>query len=119
MKDQLEALAQEMIKEVRDLKDLTKKELPEIAKEYISYNMTMSVIGMIICGVVLVLSLIGVAVAFFVLEMGSGAFVATLLLSVIFSMVSFIIMCTSLCNYLDFKLQPRRMSIKAITSLLE
>lgn len=116
MKEKLEELAQELIKEVRDVKDLTKKELPEIAKEYITYNITFSKVVTIVSGVVLILSLIGAILAIFVLRSDSFA-VGVGMLSFLTGMFSFFAFCSEYTSYLSFKMQPRRMAIKAITSL--
>lgn len=44
MKQKLEALAEEMILEVKNLKDLAKEELPEVAKEYIRFQYVSSLV---------------------------------------------------------------------------
>lgn len=60
MKEQLESLAQEMVKDIKDLKELTRETLPEVAKEYIDYNMTMATVGFVFFGVVFMLGCFGV-----------------------------------------------------------
>jgi uncharacterized membrane protein YukC len=117
---QMESLAEEMIQEVKDLKDLTKEELPEVAKEYVRYNTILHLVGMLGFGL---LAVVGIAFSVYgvmhegwthesldsaTLALTFGGF--AILIGGIVSLINFTM-------YLDFKLQPRRNAIKGITSL--
>lgn len=109
---------EEMLQEVTNLKDLAKGEIPLLAKEYIYANIYQAWIG------------IGIAVILLILSIISGIYLATtkfpeysdvkimFFIILLFSGVGGL-MTLWVCSrdLLDFKLQPRRMAIKAITSL--
>lgn len=122
MKAQLEELAKEMIEEIKNLKDLTKENLPEVAKEYVRFNIILSLIGFTSSGFVVLVGLVmfvyglsqegytnnspDSATAYFAF----GGLVA--LIGIIVGLINFV-------NYLGFKLQPRSKAIKGITSVFK
>ncbi len=115
-----DALLEEMLQEVKNLKDLTKEELPLIAKEYIHANLIGSLFVMGVSGVMLVISLVcGLYSMFGTFHENSGPEVLSVVVAICGSVVGFILMGIGTTSYIDFKLQPRRMAIKAITSLIK
>lgn len=120
MKEQLEVLAKEMITEIKNIKDLAKEELPLVAKEYVEYNIKTSFIGAIITGVVSLLS-IAMLIGVLIVYLKSGTFYEVLfpisLVGTIGLIIGGISCCVNVSQYLEFKLQPRRKAIEAITSL--
>lgn len=58
MNKQLQKLTEEMVNEIKNLKDFTKAELPEIAKEYIRYNLIVSMMLGIVFGMFTLLGII-------------------------------------------------------------
>lgn len=121
LKNQLESLAQEMIKEIKDLKDLTKENLPEVAKEYVRYNTALYLAGTVGFGIVFVLGVASAVYGFahegYSHESPDSA-TAFFMFGLVATLVGFI---AGICNfscYLSFKLQPRRKAIEGITSLL-
>lgn len=119
MKDQLESLMNEMVDEIKNIKDLTKSELPELVKEYTRFNVGMSVLGMTVSAV-LFLSCIVVIVCTKSLDLDGPATllgVATFLVYFIAVLLP-VIFLVNLHSYFEYKLQPRRKAIEAITSLV-
>lgn len=119
-KKQLDNLAQEMLKEVKNIKDFAKEEIPIVAKEYVNYLTITS-------GTFLIVSILGMGISGYVLShgiagmlsdkrMSDSQMVATLL-GGIGLLISFIGTCVNGDAYMQVKLQPRRTAIKAITSL--
>lgn len=119
MNKKFEKFADEMLKEVKDLKDLTKKELPIVAQEYVRYNKISSLVGVLFTGSIFAVSAWsvyhGATSDFGHRDDGRGY----ILVGGIFGLLSGIaFMCCS-DQYLSFKFQPRRMAIYAITSLFK
>lgn len=118
MKEQLLNLAEEMVKDIKDLKDLTKQELPELAKEYIKFNLTYAKVMSIISFFLLILTVIICTIGYINVHKfdDKAGFV---LLGSVFSALCLIAIFINITNYLKFKCQPRRSAIEAITSLLK
>lgn len=108
----------EMLEEVKNIKDLAKEELPLVVKEYINANKIFGWIGTIV-GVIL-LSAVGYALHY----LAHGDFERYSDVKFVLGISSFVggfigaafVMCSG-TNLLNLYLQPRRMAIKAITSL--
>lgn len=116
MNKKYEEFADEMLKEVTDIKDLTKKELPLIAQEYIQYNIIISSIGMIVFSMC---SLFGIGLIRYGMSQSSGdAHDVPIIFGGLACLAVLGIIGTTM-NYLKFKFQPRRMAIYAITSLIK
>lgn len=117
--DKLKEFSEEMLKEIKDLKDLTKEELPKVAQEYIFYKKATSLLNLIFCSVLLLsVILAGIYLVFgnfndedFVKKTGLAAYC---LITGIISIIGF---SCSLDEVLSVFLQPRRTAIYAITSL--
>lgn len=110
-----EAFIEEMLQEVKNLKDLAKDELPIVVKEYIRYNIISSVIGLILSGALLTLAAICDVIAWH-----SPNECVQCLCSIAAALSGTVGTILGLCSgdtFLACKLQPRRMAIKAITSL--
>jgi len=110
---------EEMLKEVTSLKDLAKQELPLVAKEYILAQKVMAYLGLALGGTFL-LTAIGMLVFKYAYEPTNsrddlGNVMA--IISMIPGTLGVIITSTNLCSLINLYLQPRRMAIKAITSL--
>lgn len=109
---------EEMLQEVKNLKDLAKEEMPIVVKEYILTNKVQAFVGLAIS--IVLLSLAGFSLFQLLtteFERFSDAKFGYSLMGSISGVMGFVI---SLCNgsrLLDLYLQPRRMAIKAITSL--
>lgn len=109
---------EEMLKEVKDLKDLSKEQVPLVAQEYINYHMAMHLLGIILFGIMFLIGLGLLFVGIFVAKTHDDQF-GFELLGGILGGLGFMIMMCNVVDYLKFKLQPRRMAIMAITSLLK
>jgi len=115
----LQSLANEMVDEIKNLKDLTKKELPAIAKEYITYLKVTAVIQLIISGALILLG------TECVLQVLYGTFetyheekVITFALGgLCLGVPGLIAFFCNLDTLISVALQPKRTAIKAITSL--
>ena len=111
-----EILFEEMLQEVKNLKDLTKEQLPLVAQEYIKYNTMVAILGITISLILGVSCIVLFLLAHFNVPDSDNQ----ILLSVcswVSGILSFLFMFCNLPEYLIFKFQPRRMAIKAITSL--
>lgn len=112
----LEDFANEMLTEIKDIKDLAKEELPLVAKEYVRYQTISNLMSIGFCLVVLLICAISTYITIgsantnvqFVFGVGAVT-------SGIIGAVSLAI-CVD--NYIYVKLQPRRVAIKAITTLI-
>lgn len=113
MKEQLEKLGLEMIQEIKDLKDLAKGELPEVAKEYVKYIEISSLIYMIVFGLI---TLIMIAGCVYTSIHGEEYSLAPLLTG-IGGLLGGIPMFLAFNDYLEAKLTPKRTAIKSITNL--
>lgn len=118
----LEDFTSEMLDEIKSAKDLVKGELPELAKEYINMQMFLSKLGMIFGGVLISIGIAcGIAVYLHVshdtnyhndeFKLGWG------LVGTIVGMIGLIVTACNVSTYFEYLMQPRRMAIKAITSL--
>ena len=116
-----DAFIEEMLQEVKSIKDLAKEELPAIAKEYVRAKIVMYGVGIMLS---LVAITIGISCGLYALlhtfpetynghdnQMGISA------VGLITGAVGCVFCACNLYSFLEFKLQPRRMAIKAITSL--
>ena len=111
-----EAFIEEMLQEVKNLKDLAKDELPIVAKEYIKYNTMVATLGITI-SLILGISCIVLFLLAHFSDPSSDKYILFSVCSGLTGMLSFLFMLCNLPEYLTFKFQPRRMAIKAITSL--
>lgn len=123
MKEQLEQLVEDMLKEVRNSVDFAKAELPEVAKEYMRYKTVMALFSMGISVLVFLLGVAGVTYSFMHgFDLNATHADSNLGCSFIFGSVAIgigpIMFLCFFSEYLKFKLQPRRMSIEAVTSLI-
>ena len=114
-------LMQEMLTEIKNLKDLTKEELPLIAQEYIHANRVSCALGvglglsmLLLAGAIAVLGFLHVPNPDRYDDVRFGCSLAGLLLGA----VGFVTAVLNVSHAVDFYLQPRRMAIKAITSLM-
>lgn len=107
----LEEFTSEMLNEVKAAKDLVKGELPEIAKEYIRASKIMNSLGLL-----LGLPVMGTGIASAIHGLSNNLF-GFILIGSIVGVGGFFCSLNSCCELLDAYLQPRRMAIKAITSL--
>lgn len=116
--DKLKDFTDEMLNEIKDLKDLTKEELPQIAREYINYLKISNVLYLISC----------LFLFYTVVEAGLYGFYGDhiqfspiqlfiVLYCIIVGLFSIITIINSMDNILNVFLQPRRTAIIAITSL--
>ena len=109
---------EEMLQEVKNLKDLAKEELPVVAKEYILANKVQAYSGLAIALVLLsVAAFSGHQLMTLELERYSDAKFGYALLGGLTGIIGFILAMCNVSSLLDLYLQPRRMAIKAITSL--
>jgi len=107
-----EQFAEEMLEEIENFKDLTKEELPVIAKEYLQYKIVNSILGIISGSVLLILSAIVIIIC-----VNNGRPVGiTIGLGVGFT--GFCITVLSIDTLLRVILQPHRMAIDSIISLI-
>lgn len=115
MKKQLEDLAQEMILEVKNLKDFAKVEMPEVVKEYIRYN----IINDLMWFSFWLCVTIGLFITAYIGRSShDDTFSLTTIICLTSSLLSILFSGICLDSFLSFKLQPRRKAIEAITSLL-
>ena len=114
MKEQLEKLGLEMIQEIKDLKDLAKGELPEVAKEYVNYLKVSSLLGFIFFGALALGSAYLMLLGYFSPKSFDDKTFGGMIGVFLFSIPALVYFG----NYLEVKMQPRRMAIKAITELL-
>jgi hypothetical protein len=119
-KDKLNAFVEEMVQEVKDLKDLTKEELPLIAKEYIAYLKFITMLQLIVYSLIMFSAVAtGLYAAFGTFEkyddlrMGLGFY------TFIAGIVSFGGLAFTVESLTSLILQPKRTAIYAITSLLD
>lgn len=122
MTDQMKELMNEMVQEVKSLKDLTKKELPEIAKEFIAYKIMEYFVYSIVTFVVFLIGvyLIQCGLSHSELNeygMHSGDYYFQIVLGSVLSILFSMFFVCNFLGILEYKYQPRRMAIKAITSL--
>lgn len=120
MKTPLIELAEDMISEIKNLKDLTKQELPEIAKEYIKYHQVFYLSGFL-------LFLLGIPLSIIAWKYGSDhggningrANCETFIMVVGFRAIPICVIGLLINGYsfLEYKFMPRRKAIEAITSL--
>lgn len=115
----LEEFTEEMLSELKSAKDLLKGEFPEIVKEYIRANKIMNRVGLAIGAV---LFLIGVGLGLhaynYVSEHSSdNTQFGCCMAGLIIGLPGLVVIFTSGYELASFSLQPRRMAIKAITSL--
>lgn len=108
----------DLLAEVKDLKDLAKEQLPLVAQEYIEVNKKKMIVGLSVGASLLLLSLSSGLYAYF----GKFSEFSTkpllfVLLAALSGLIGTILTFSSLDTFIDFKYQPRRMAIKAITSL--
>jgi len=122
-KAKFEKFADEMLQEVKNLKDLTKKELPVVAQEYVRYNVISGLISMIFTGLIFGLSAYslyhGLTLPSHDANGHSQEPIGWVFWGLIFGVVSGIGLLCSVEQYLSFKFQPRRKAIYAITSLFK
>ncbi len=119
MKKKLEALAEEMINEIKDLKDLTKKEIPEVAKEYVNFNLTTSLIFGTLASLMFI-----TGTSFWIYGLTHGGDMNNNSTETGFMFGGFLMLLVGgglsglfWYTYLEFKLMPRRKAIEAITEL--
>jgi hypothetical protein len=108
----------EMLLEVKNLKDLAKDELPEIAKEYIIAKKIQAFIGLVFGILIILLASSASAYYFFgTLESHSDSKLGLVVFLAVAFLLGFLITFSYVDGLLDLYLQPRRMAIYAITSL--
>jgi uncharacterized membrane protein YesL len=117
MKDKLNELAEEMLKEVKDLKDLTKKELPEVAKEYVNYFLYSNIVGLFYAVILCLLSTSSFYYLFFVVEKLSEKEQVLAVLTCIIIMPSFFLLWACTENILAAVVCPKRKAIEGILNL--
>lgn len=114
-----EEMIQEMLKEIKDLKDLAKSELPIVSREYINANKVRTYASVLFG---LALLIVSILLGFYCgTDMDSSRplqFFAGLGCLIFGVTSSFMIIC-SIGTLIDLYLQPRRMAIKAVTSLFK
>lgn len=117
----LEDFTSEMLDEIKSAKDLVKGELPELAKEYINMQTLMAKLGI---GLGVTLVTVGIVlglISYLHVNPRPGYDDDFKIITGFLGGLSTFVGCMlTACNgstYLEFKLQPRRMAIKAITSL--
>ena len=111
MKEQLESLANEMISEVKNLKDLTKENLPLIAQEYVKYGQIISLVNTVQAVVV---SMLGV---YFGLYLKDTPTISNLILGILgvgFCLFGALTASAHFDEYLSFKLKPRSKAIQGV-----
>lgn len=117
IKNKLDKLAEEMIDEVKDLKNLTKENLPEVAKEYIKYNLIKSGISFFIFGLIFILGLIGTIQGILndkFLDKNIGSIEV---FSLLFVIIGGVISITEIITFLQFYLQPKSKAIEGVIKL--
>lgn len=116
--EKIKNFSEEMLNEIKNLKDLTKEELPLIVKEYINYLKVIGIIYLTV-GVFLLYSAIeaGLYVTYGEFEKYSDFRLILSLYCLIAGILGFLIIAINLDSLLKVFLQPRRTAIKAITSL--
>jgi hypothetical protein len=114
MKEQLESLANEMIQEIKNLKDLTKETLPIVAKEYIHYNMTMAAIGLIVFGLFFLVGLAGLIYSASINALIDKNFGPLQLVSTILFMFGTCFGIGSFITLVSFYMQPRLKAIEGV-----
>jgi hypothetical protein len=122
MKKQLDALAEEMITEIKDLKDLAKKELPEVAKEYIRFKVILNLVGIFIFGLLFLLSVCAALYGYYnkgYTHSAEDIYTVSFALGIFGVCISPMLCIANIVEYLKFKLQPRRMAIEAVTTLFK
>lgn len=112
----VDLLIAEMLNEVKDLKDLAKKELPIVAKEYIVAGKVYAAIGISIGLLLMVISVLSGHTSY-VADSNSDTQVGFAALSVFSGLIGAFFNLINVPMFLDFYLQPHRMAIKAIVSL--
>lgn len=113
MKEQLEKLAQEMIGEIKELKDLTKKELPVIAKEYLAYCEFSYALWLAFTGIAM-----DASIYFLTSELLNAKSDPFIIAGCVLGIVIFgISTLYNIDSWASLRLQPRRHAIQAITSL--
>jgi hypothetical protein len=117
----LEELTSEMLTEIKDLKDLTKQELPLIVKEYIRAEKVVATIGLAIGGAFFLVSafLIYKGVTFIERNNYSHDAFGWYASAAVTLFAAFLFTLINGLNLLAVVMQPRRTAIKAITSLKE
>lgn len=116
-----QAFMEEMLKEIKDLKDLTKEELPLIAKEYIRVNKIIHGIGVGLGGIATLagLAILFVAVTHVPDDRWDDTKTCCYLLGGFLSAGGLTISLYNTVALLSILLQPRRTAIEAVTSLLK
>lgn len=118
IQDNLAALADELVSEIRNVKDLTKENLPLVAKEYVAYQKTVAVFDTIVMGSILIVSAIGISRVLGVEQFKSfDFFIAGS--SVVGSVAGFFGTVCSAQEYLSFKMQPRLKAIEGVVKLFK
>lgn len=113
-----EQLIEEMLNEVKSLKDLAKEEMPLMVKEYIFANKVRGVFGL--CSGLLLLAASICSIAYGHEESGriTGTQMVCLLTGSLGLLGAIIMVFGYTYELIDFYLQPRRMAVKAITELI-
>jgi len=114
MKEQLNNLTEEMVKEIKNLKDLTKETLPIVADEYIKFNILMNNISMIFFGLILLIGLCGTTYSIINGLFTNKDFSVIQLFSIFSLAIGLIIFPSCVYDYFKFKLQPRTVAIQGV-----
>lgn len=116
MKEQLDALAKEMIAEVKNLKDLTKENLPLVAKEYVAFNEVSAILGAVLSLLVFAPSCVGIIHGILNDKMGDRTVGAVQGLSLFGMLIGGFFLLVNIYSYLSFKFQPRTKAIEGVVN---
>lgn len=117
----MDELLKEMLEEVKSLKDLTKSELPLVAQEYIAAEKVKAYVDLA-TGLGLLLTSLSTGLYTALANSGghdvTGAQVICGIICAITGIFGIVCTACTVGNVIDLAMQPRRMAIKAITSLI-
>lgn len=111
------AFLSEMLEEVKNLKDLAKGEMPEVAKEYILANKINNILSLTLGLLLFITSVFALHFTVYSESTGNLGFGVGMVGSCV-GLLGFLIISCSISSLIDLYFQPRRMAIKAVTSLL-
>lgn len=116
-----EELLEEMLNEVKDIKDFAKEEIPFVAKEYIFAQKVQNYFALIVGLAMLMAASTGALYRSGVLteKVSDGWGLVVGIASILFFIVGGVATQCAISELIDLHLQPRRMAIKAITSLFK
>lgn len=119
MIDQLKSLSTEMVQEIKNLKDLTKETLPEVAKEYVKFNMVLHLFGLIFFGIGTLIGT-GIIIHGLLNNLYTERNYGFLQMSAVFVVpISGFFTLYNLISLLSFYFQPRTKAIEGVVKLFK